>query len=172
MEFQEILTYKPSIFNVVALLTLLASAGLGACYYYLFTSFKKGDEDPEDFPFPIIVLVPAAAVIFVISAISFIVTFNLNSNNDEALESNIKQKYNLEELIFNNVNETYEGDAIDTDPKRTGAQNLHVVIDGVTYQIIMEQDRSTWEPTLFNSKVPYEDAKVLDVPIENFLKQK
>lgn len=170
MEFQEILAYKPTIVSTVALLALLVGAGLATYYYYLFTSFKKGDEDPKDFPFPIITLAYAAGVFFVISSIAFIMTSNLYSANEESLASNIKQKYNVDEVIFDNVNETYEGDAVDTLPRLSAAQSVKVVRDGITYRLILTQDKSTWEPTLTNTDVPYKEAKVLDVPVESLLK--
>lgn len=85
-----------------------------------------------------------------VAAVSLFSTVNISGNvtkeNDEALVSNIQQKYDVDEVLI-------EHRGSYTIAEELKNQTVHVVVDGQVYAFDLEQNQDTWEPTLLNPAI-------------------
>lgn len=68
------------------------------------------------------------------------------AENNEALLSNIQEKYDVDEVLLE-----YRG--TETKSVYIKDQQVHVLVDGQVYAFDLEQDKETWEPTLLDPAI-------------------
>lgn len=79
------------------------------------------------------------------------------------VESNVKKKYNVDEIRFEAV-------SVKTKAEKTSEQEVQVVVDGKSYIFHMTQDPETWEPTLTDPPALGGSAKTAELSAEDLLK--
>lgn len=91
------------------------------------------------------------------------ITGNVTKANDDALVSNIQQKYDVDEVLLEHRGSYIVSESLVN-------QTVHVSVDGQIYAFDLEQNKDTWEPTLLNPAINGGSAEVKSLSAEDLLR--
>lgn len=141
MNFEEIHVHAKTLEMISIIPAGFSVIGLLFC---LMLMLYKGTE-PDEKVFARIGFV-ALLVMGIVSFSAFLFATNRVAQNNEALISNIEQKYNVDEVKLASY-------GVITDPHIDYEQKIHLVVDDETYLFYLKQDRQTWEPTIVDPPI-------------------